>query len=182
MRDTMGAHVKLKGPTSTHRKSSHLPPGRNAWPDTSLASTLIQDFAYPLSPGQNVRHKQLQGGNFIFSNGLRRLRPWILDLMPGHNDDKKQKEGCRTGQAKQRVQGHIIPTDLLPPTGSTSYPRHFPTIPSHYNLVKWLLRLLCWTSQDLTDSETSTQTNQEFALLISWAFLNPIKWQLWLTI
>lgn len=143
---------------------------------------LIQDFAYLLSPGQNLRHKQLQGGNFIFSNGLRRLRPWILALMPGHNDDKKQKEGCRTGRQSSVSKDTSIPTDLLPLTASTSYLRHFPTIPSRYNLVKWLMRLLCWTSQDLTDSETSTQTNQGFALLISWAFLNPIKWQLWLTI
>lgn len=38
-------------------------------------------------------------------------------------------------------------------TGSASYLHHFPTIPSHYNLVKWLIRLSRWTSQDLPDSE-----------------------------
>ena len=100
MRDTMGAHVKIKGPTNIHRKGSIFPQG-------------VMPYRYQpcqhFDPGQNVRHKQLQGGNFIFSNGLRRLHSWLLALMPGYNDDKKQKEGCRTGQAKQHVQGHIRP-------------------------------------------------------------------------
>lgn len=114
----------------------------------------------------------------VWEGSVHGYLPSCLDIMMTRNRKRDAGQDGQSSVSKDTT----IPTDLLPLTASTSYLRHFPTIPSRYNLVKWLMRLLCWTSQDLTDSETSTQTNQGFALLISWAFLNPIKWQLWLTI
>lgn len=105
----------------------------------------------------------------VWEGSIHGYLPSCLDIMMTRH--RKRVQG-RTG--KLAPKDTSIPTDLLPP--------HLPTTPSHYNLIKRLMCLVCWTSQDLTDTENINTDKPRVWFINLLAFPNPIKWQLWLTI